>query len=122
MRCMRWVNYPSALFFTEIPLDRFTMHLLKSFFQFGLFFLLVRRSHLTTATGPQMARNLLSPQIKELASIPTSTICMALELRQVNIRAQHFAFAIPPLSLRVYIDQGLKTSNSTCVKGGGVSR
>jgi hypothetical protein len=44
---------------------------------------LVHRSHLRTATGPQKARNLLNPHINELESILSSTsICMALELRQ----------------------------------------
>lgn len=69
-----------------------------------------------------MARNRRSAQMNELASSVSSTSrWMARLLRQVKIRLQRLAFAVPPLSLLVAIFQGPNTSRPTLVKGGLVS-
>ena len=83
---------------------------------------LVPRSHLRSLTRPRSAKNLLSPQMKALASMASRTsMWMALLLRHVNTRPQRLAFGAPPLVLRVCTAQGPKTSKPTLVKGGQTS-
>lgn len=83
---------------------------------------LVPRSHLRSLARPRSAKNLLSPQMKALASTASRTsMWMALLLRHVNTRPQRLAFGAPPLVLQVCTGQGPNTSQPTLVKGGQTS-
>lgn len=67
-------------------------------------------------------KNLLSAQMNELVSIDSSTsIWIALLLRQVKITPHRFEFAAPPHVFLVLTNQGPKTSKPTLVKGGATS-
>ena len=79
---------------------------------------LVPRSHLNGDAGPRRAKNHLSAQMNELASIDSNTsMCMALLLKQVNTRPQRFEFAAPPLVFLVTTVQGPNASKPTLLNG-----
>lgn len=84
---------------------------------------LVPRSDQNSVTLPLIAMKRRSALIKDdVLSYSMTSICMALELRQVKRIDQRLLLAWPPLVRRAITDHGPKASTPTFVNGGPGSR